>query len=327
VAAFGAVVTLRAVRARRPARAAAPLAACVIAAVLLAPWLLFNVSLDGSPMPSSGKAEGGFVDVAHNLDSALRAVGAWSAAPVLRISMHHNPIPLAEVLSLLAAGLVIASVMLVRRRARPPLGNGTLALLGFVAFLALWYVFHFGAWWFLDRYLAPLLLLTIPWAATALELRRPRPRTLAVLSGIVLVANVPVLAVLVAGPTWRPPGWSSPATNLGSHPNLNYTQQFAWVDAHVQPSCIVGGFEAGTLLYFRDRTVNLDGKVNHDALEAAARGRSPQYVDQRHIDVLVDIDSGIARALRGRQAAWRRVSNQERYDAWVRRGREAACLR
>jgi hypothetical protein len=201
------------------------------------------------------------------------------------------------------------------------------ALLVFVVFLLGWYTLHFGAWWFEDRYLAPLLLLTVPWAATALELGRPRARTLGILSAVVLVLNVPVLVVLALGPTWRPPGWSSPATNLGTHTNLNYEQQLAWVQRHVQPSCIVGGFEAGTLLYFRDRVVNLDGKVNHDALVAANTGRTPQYVDARRIDVLDDIDSGIARSLRGRSAGWRRVSDGVRYDAWVRRGREGACLR
>ena len=96
---------------------------------------------------------------------------------------------------------------------------------------------------------------------------------------------------------------------------------------HVAPNCAVGGFEAGTLLYFRPGAVNLDGKVNHDALVAANSGRTPQYVDARRIDVLDDIDSGIARALRGRYAGWRRVSDGVRYDAWVRRGREGACLR
>ena len=37
---------------------------------------------------------------------------------------------------------------------------------------------------------------------------------------------------------------------------------------HVAPGCVVGAYETGTLVYFRDRSVNLDGKVDHDALEA-----------------------------------------------------------
>ena len=381
VAAFGAVALLRAWRGGAGLRAAAaPLAACLIAAVLLSPWIAYNLSLDGSPIPSSGKAESSGVDVAHNLDSALRAAGAWSLPPVLRPSMHYTAIPISEVLSVLALALVAAAVVLVRRRARPRLGAGTVALVAFVALLGAFYVSRFGPWWFMERYLSPLLLLTIPWLATALELgarftiparpdaavdtspdrhpnprkyvripfgfvRRPArstttpvgplivkrtphrrpPRALAALAAVVLLANVPVLAVLATG-SKSPPAWTARDSNLGAHPNLNHSSQLAWTRANVAPACTVGAFETGTLLYFRDRTVNLDGKVDHDALEARLAGRSPQYVDARGVDVLVDIESGPVRALAGRREAWRKVEDMGRYEAWVRIGREDACL-
>jgi 4-amino-4-deoxy-L-arabinose transferase-like glycosyltransferase len=325
VAAFGAVATLRAHRARDLKAAVAPLAACVIAAVVLSPWIAWNISLDGSPMPSSGKAEGAHVDVAHNLDSALRAAGAWSLPPVLRPSMHFTPVPVSEVLAALAIALVIAAVAFTRRRARPPLGEGTTALIALAGFLAAWYVFKFGPWWFMERYLAPLLLLTIPWLATALELRRPRPRALGALAALVLVANVPVFAVL-AGGSDEPPAWSARDSNLGAHANLNHTEQLAWIRRHVAPQCTVGGFEAGTLVYFRDNVVNLDGKVDHDALQARMDGRTPEYVDERGIDLIVDIESGPIRALRGHREQWRLVEDMGRYEAWVRTRRETACL-
>src|SRR3712207_9582902 len=92
------------------------------------------------------------------------------------------------------------------------------------------------------------------------------------------------------------------------------------------PICRVGAFESGTLGYFHDDTVNLDGKVNRGALRAARSGTSPDYVDRMRIDVLVDIASGIRRATRGRTEAWRHVSSGRRYHAGVRRGREEACL-
>ena len=320
VMAFGAVAVIRA---RGLRGAAGPLAACVIAAVVLSPWIVYNISLDGSPMPSSGKAESSGVDILHNLDSALRAAGAWALPAVLRPSMHFTEIPVSEVLSVLALALVAVAVVSVRRRARPPLGAGTTALIAFVAFLALFYVTRFGPWWFMERYLSPMLLLTIPWLATALELRRPSPKALPALAAIVLVANVPVLAVLAAG-SKDPPAWSARDSNLGAHPNLNVTEQLAWIDDHVNPRCVVGAFETGTLLYFRPRSVNLDGKVDHDALEARLDGRSPDYVDARSVDVMVDIESGPPRGLR--PGAFHKVEDLGRYEAWVRTGREATCL-
>ena len=105
-------------------RAAAPLAACALAAVILSPWIAYNISLDGSPIPSSGKAESSGVDVLHNLDSALRAAGAWSLPPILRPSMHFTEFPISEVLSVLALALVVAAVVFVRRRARRRSGRG-----------------------------------------------------------------------------------------------------------------------------------------------------------------------------------------------------------
>jgi hypothetical protein len=42
---------------------------------------------------------------------------------------------------------------------------------------------------------------------------------------------------------------------------------------------------------------------------------------------MMDIPSGIDRGLRGRLDQWRLVELQWRYEAYVRRAREAACLR
>ena len=327
VAAFGAVAVLRARRTGRARSALAPLAACALAALVLSPWLAWNVALDGSPMPSSGKAESGGVDVTRNLDAALRAAGAWSAPPLLRPSMHADAIPATELLCAVAVLLAIGAARSVRRRRTAPLGQGTVALAAFCAFLLAWYVLNFGPFWFMERYLAPLLLLTVPFVATAFELSRPRPRALALLAAVVLVANVPVLAVLAGGPGWPPPAWAARDSNLGAHPNLNHLDQYAWVRANVAPGCVVGAYEAGTLVYFRDGVVNLDGKVDHDALEAREAGRSPAYVDARRVDVMMDIRSGIDRGLNGRRDGWRLVEAGWRYEAWVRRASEARCLR
>ena len=333
VAAFGAVAALRAMRAipagtprgARMRAAVPPLAACALAALILLPWLAYNVSLDGSPMPSSGKAEAAHVDREHNVHSAVRALGAWAAPPLLRPSMHKTGLWV-ELIALAAVALAIAAAVRVRRRRTRPLGTATVALAAFICFLLSWYVLNFGPWWFMERYLAPVLLLTVPFLAAALELARAGRRALAALAAVVLVANVPLLAVVAGGREWPPPAWAARDSNLGTHPNLNHLDQLAWVEEHVNPECIVGAYETGTLLYFRPRTVNLDGKVNHDALEARRAGRSPEYVDEAGVDVMVDIASGIDRGLLGRRDDWRLVEAQWRYEAWVRRSAEARCL-
>jgi hypothetical protein len=50
----------------------------------------------------------------------------------------------------------------------------------------------------------------------------------------------------------------------------------------------VGAIQSGTLGYFHDRTINLDGKVNPLALEARKQNRVPEYVAESNIQHLVD---------------------------------------
>jgi hypothetical protein len=323
--AFAAVAVWRS----RPAglrEAVAPLAACALAALVLVPWLAYNVALDGSPMPSGGQAQARAHNLPHNLDSALRAVGSWTLAPVLRASMHTRNVPWVELVAAAGIALAVLAAVFVRRGRRAPLGAGTAALTLYTGFLIAWYVFAFGAWWFLDRYLAPVLVLAVPWLACALErFARDRRWPLPTLATVVVAANVPLLALLVSSPSWPPPEWSSRSSNLGSHLNLNHVFQLAWTREHVRPDCRIGAFESGTLGYFRDDVVNLDGKVNPDALQAKLDRRSPEYVQRAGIDVLFDIEAGIRRAdASGR--GWTFVVDEGRYEAWVRPGSEG-CVR
>ncbi len=330
VFAFGAVVLWRG---RRPAPRAATLqsrwrhvlpalTACALAALLLVPWLAYNVALDGSPVPSGGRSQAGAYDIVHNLDSALRATGAWTLAPVLRAGMHSQPVPYTEVIAILGIALTALAVVYVRRGSRPPIGPGTLALLLYAGLLLVWYTLAFGSWWFLDRYLAPLVLVAVPWLASALE-RLGRRWALGALAGVVLAANIPVLAVLLTAPHWPPPWWTSPASNLGTHPNLNYGSQLAWTRAHVRKECRVGAFESGTLGYFREDVVNLDGKVNPAALRARRAEKSREYVMRAGVDVIVDVPIDALHDAPG--LGWQRVADMGRYKAWVRPGRED-CL-
>jgi hypothetical protein len=69
--------------------------------------------------------------------------------------------------------------------------------------------------------------------------------------------------------------------------NINVLSAGYVADA-VPSTAVVGAFQSGVLGYFNARVVNLDGKINADALSAAAGGRLPEYVDTRGITYLVD---------------------------------------
>jgi hypothetical protein len=60
------------------------------------------------------------------------------------------------------------------------------------------------------------------------------------------------------------------------------------VEENVPDDAWVGAIQSGTLGYFHDRTLNLDGKVNPEALRARAEGRIPAYIVERDVAYLAD---------------------------------------
>ena len=324
VMALGAVALWRGRSA--PRSVLAPLAACAIAAVLIVPWLLWSVHVDGNVVPSSGRAQATHILPERNAHSAVRAIGAWILAPGFRPSMHVEDLH-STVISFLALGLLGVAVAAVARRAGGlRAGPGTSALALYLVILFGYYTFRHSAWWFQDRYLAPMLVLAVPWVAAALALVLADRRRLSAFAIVVAALNLPLYGALLAAPPGLPPDWAAWASNTGTHPNDNW-EQAEWALERVRPECDIGGLETGTLLYFRDRVTNLDGKVNADALRARETGTMPQYADERGLDVLVDIATGIRRVTRDRRGPWRRVDSfGYRHYAYVREGREW-CIR
>jgi hypothetical protein len=68
-----------------------------------------------------------------------------------------------------------------------------------------------------------------------------------------------------------------------------HRQVVDWVRGHVPDSVWVGAPQTGTLGYFHDRTINLDGKVNPAALRVLLQeGHILNYVAASKIDYIVD---------------------------------------
>lgn len=65
-------------------------------------------------------------------------------------------------------------------------------------------------------------------------------------------------------------------------------QVIEWTRNNVPETSWVGAVQTGTLGYFHDRTLNLDGKVNPAALQAKLQKRIPNYIVESDIMYLVD---------------------------------------
>jgi hypothetical protein len=62
-----------------------------------------------------------------------------------------------------------------------------------------------------------------------------------------------------------------------------------WVTQNVEPQTWVAAVQTGTLGYWHDRTINLDGKVNLEALAARQEfGHVLDYASASQIDYIVD---------------------------------------
>jgi hypothetical protein len=134
--------------------------------------------------------------------------------------------------------------------------------------LGTYYGVFFGAAHFLGRYLAPIApLLIVAVLVGGLDLVRLfGARGASVARALAVAALALCVAVL---------GWFAvPGTREQGH-----FQVVEWVERNVDDATWVAAVQTGTLGYWHDRTINLDGKVNPAALaERAARGTVLPYV-------------------------------------------------
>jgi hypothetical protein len=256
------------------------LPAGILCLLIAAPWLLNNLLAFGSLMPISGPAQ--------SLDAVFGAHAVLIPTTLFEHTFPMLPVPGSIARAPVAVavfGLVVAAVLgwfwlRVAMRGGAAERAVVLAFSLHGAALACYYGLFFGADHFLSRYLAPLApLLIVAAVATALDLGRllagrGRPTILAGLYGFGGLG----LSLLLLGRLLLP-----------GTVEQGHSQVIAWVDENVTDETWVGAVQTGTLGYWHDRTINLDGKVNPDALDARrADGHVLGYVVDSEIEYIVD---------------------------------------
>lgn len=254
-------------------------AAGVASLVVASPWLVHNWLLFGSIVPISGIAQSHASGIGRNL--ALLPANlfeqAFVFAPIPR-RFEQMPVVMA------AAGLLVLAAcagfwFFAGRRslaARRFFIAGLLFPLG----VAGYYGLFFGAPHFIPRYLSPTALFLWPFAGAAalmllgLLLRTPGrvQAAMAAVGGVLALMFAAVAALGFADGTRH-----------------EHKQVVDWVQRNVPASTWVGAVQTGTLGFFHDRTINLDGKVNPAALRAILdHGHVLDYVVDSRIDVIAD---------------------------------------
>lgn len=254
-----------------------------VSVAVASPWLLNNLIRFGSPMPISGTAQSAYTELGYNLKILPPKLFEYVSV-LVPIPLRVELTPVVWTAALLCVLAYVAFVLFVVRRMNADERTLSVAVLLMAAALATYYGIVFGASHFVNRYLFPLSPFTALFAAV-----------------------IAVLTVQGAG-TGRGPavawafGLVVVALSLVGHARQylhgthhDHFQVVEWVEANVPERTWVAAIQTGTLGFFHDRTINLDGKVNPDALSHKLVDKIADYVayghfgpEQGQIDYLAD---------------------------------------
>ena len=248
--------------------------------VVASPWLVYNKLMFGSVVPISGLAESHSAGFGANLRMIPAKLVEASLLYVRVPKALETAWPVVVVSLVILAGLGWAAWSLVARRSLRGLRFCAITLV-FCAGIGGYYGLFFGAPWFLSRYLSalsPLLWLLSLTSAYLLLAGFLRSRRTFMACGAALTSMLLLVAAGLA------------VLNFQGGRSNGHRQVVDWVQKNVDERQWVGGVQTGTLGYFHDRTINLDGKVNPKALRARIEsgGVFGYVLDETPINYLVD---------------------------------------
>ncbi|HMK34927.1 MAG TPA: hypothetical protein VK463_07675 [Desulfomonilaceae bacterium] len=247
--------------------------------VVSLPWWLYNYIYFGDLMPISGRVAG---CSALSLDRAY-----WALLVVFRYVFPFHPTPLDGFADALRSLLLVAGIPLIiyywqsdRRKAMTVAMKQATEFASyyglFLALLVTAYTVYSCTIYFYGRYFAPLILLsTFGLGYISVHLQHLGRRILACVSIALSTCLICYIVLIHTGKVASDSGRS-----------IMFHEQLGLVLSHVPEDEYVGAGQSGTLGYFRDRIVNLDGKLNHEAFR------------------LRNVEHGLSNYLRERKITW-----------------------
>jgi hypothetical protein len=266
----------------------ARMAALVMPAIAItAPWFAWNIVVFDTPLQGSA---GAIPYVAHQLfpspDASAGEIvrhgarqlqdGGYDVLPAQYFAWHADG---AHAAAWIVVGLVAATGALVMLSRTPARIQAFGILLVLALGLAAQFFVHAGLRWYLrEWYLAgvfPLLALAFALLLDALSSWRA-----GIVAAMCVAAFVAVTTVMKARETYGD-GWYPVQADL--------LAASRWIKEETPADARVGAFNSGIIGYFSGRTtVNLDGVMNPDALEAIRDRRVAEYMSEREIDYVAD---------------------------------------
>jgi hypothetical protein len=251
--------------------------------IVSSPWWIYSYTQFGSLMPVSGQSESIGPWWPESLVYAGKAAGEFFFFYIpkwQRIMPEWISIP---ILLISAYGIFRASRHYgIMRKLRSIYDLSAIRpLFLFSLFLIVYYMFFFRAPWFLDRYWHPVEVLWITVVAMAL------PIAYGMIQGIILRNKRVSYPIIIAA--------SLAIIFVNARVDRSiYLPKFPtglaeigfWAREH--PNATIGAYQSGTAGFLADNVINLDGKVNLEALRARQHDSLGAYIKSKRFDYLAD---------------------------------------
>lgn len=256
-----------------PRRLVESVAMGLTAVIVISPWLLFNKLNFGSFMPISGTAQSYTSSFASNtIEVPAQLFEYLTFVLPLPHSIQHHPLVL--LLTSLTIFSYLALLASLSKRLFPNERLFLFVALSYATLLTIYYGFFFGAAHFVNRYLAPISLFTaISSAAFIITACSWLSKTRFALRLLPFASSLLLCLILFSN-----------ARNYLDSRHHGHFQVVDWVSHNVAPNTWVGAIQTGTLGFFHNRTINLDGKVNPAALQASIHNQLPDYIIHQSFD-------------------------------------------
>lgn len=255
---------------------------------LALPWVGYNLWLWGNPLPVSAY----FAGVQFWQEMTFKWRVAMSLKALLRLPLfyplsfytyfrHWNQM---NFILLAIGSLIWGGCFLFDRKLRDevlklPLGSMIFA----AAFLTLGYLIPTTAHWFIPRYLAPVILLLLFYAAVFWHHYLGRNPVL--IGGVcaALIVFSPLLDYYGAGRKNLFPKY---------YLNIYRLENVEWIKKHLPANKPIASFQSGIYHYYLSpagyQFYNLDGKVSISAYQALKGNRLDRYVREKRIVYMID---------------------------------------
>ncbi len=253
------------------------------ALVISAPWWINNLFYFGSLMPMSGQAENSwYVPFYYKLDSLVQTLDDISL--VLFYTPHDLSLPiriLCGVAIVLLMYLVLRKTRVVSQLKQAIFLPAFLPLAFFSIVLVIYYTFFLSAPHFMLRYLQPLRMLWLLLVACAIPVVYDTYRRFSINRRRFTRAGIIIFLLFSLGF-----GIERYTHALRDRSPNGFYEMGEWAAQH--PHEKIGMFQSGIASFIAPNVINLDGKVNFEALRAHQQGRFAEFLREEQFTYIAD---------------------------------------